>query len=288
MLKIIKNIKNKSTDLLFSPIKLYVKYVIQPIRKISDILLNNEFKRFIQNPKNPFNKYGKRCFSQCDEDGITLEIIKRLNLKEGTFLEVGCGTGLQNNTLILAALNWKGIWVDPQELKFNYKKSKKLVFNKTFATEENITDLISESLKKLNSNQVDYISIDIDGADYLLVKKILENKINAKVFVVEINQKIPPPIEFVAKLENTNDIYDDYFGASLSAYSKLFKKFGYSAVCVSSIMGHNAFFVKDEYMKLFKEVPNDIEDIYITPNFWSYSANYKTITSKKMVENFFN
>ena len=46
----------------------------------ADILINNELRRYTQNPKNPMNKYGKRVFSQCDEDGITLEIVKRLKI----------------------------------------------------------------------------------------------------------------------------------------------------------------------------------------------------------------
>lgn len=67
------------------PSKFFVYYILHPIRKISDIMLNIELRRFIKNPKNPFNKYGKRCFSQCDEDGITLEIVKRLKITEVYF-----------------------------------------------------------------------------------------------------------------------------------------------------------------------------------------------------------
>ena len=32
--------------------------------------------------KNPLNKFGKKCFSQSDEDGILVEIINRLDLKK--------------------------------------------------------------------------------------------------------------------------------------------------------------------------------------------------------------
>jgi hypothetical protein len=58
-------------------------------------------------------------------------------------------------------------------------------------------------------------------------------------------------------------------------------------ICISSIMGHNAFFVKNDYLDFFKEVPKNIENIYILPNYWSFSVNFNTAASKAMVENIF-
>ena len=40
------------------------------------------------------NSYGKKGFSQTDEDGITLEIIKRMGIKKGIFAEFGAGDAL--------------------------------------------------------------------------------------------------------------------------------------------------------------------------------------------------
>ena len=267
------------------PIFKFTYYFLHPIRKISDILLNNQLKKFLINPKNPLNKYGKRCFSQCDEDGITLEIIRRLKVDVGTFLEIGSGNGLQNNTLILSALGWKGIWADIKDVIIDIKNLKKLIYFKKYVTEENIVELIKQGLNKLNENELDCISIDIDGEDYYIVNKILEEKINPKFFIVEINQRFPPPVEFVVEKNKTYDF--DYFGASLTSFNKLFNKYGYSLICISSILGHNAFFLKDEFLEYFKEVPKDISDIYITPNYWSFSHNFKTSLSPKVVENIF-
>src|SRR5512146_745114 len=61
---------------------------------------------------NPLSRCGMKCFSQTDEDGITLEILRRIrSLESGTFAEFGVGNGSENNTLILKALGWKGFWV---------------------------------------------------------------------------------------------------------------------------------------------------------------------------------
>ena len=42
-------------------------------------LLNMKWAMAAQELKNPLNRYGAKFFSQSDEDGITLEIIKRLD-----------------------------------------------------------------------------------------------------------------------------------------------------------------------------------------------------------------
>ena len=76
---------------------------------------------------NPLNSFGKKCFSQSDEDGITIEIFKRLkNLNSGSFLELGVGDGTENNTLILLSLGWNGFWVGGSDLAFDTSNSKKL------------------------------------------------------------------------------------------------------------------------------------------------------------------
>ena len=83
-------------------------------------------------------------------------------------------------------------------------------------------------------------------------------------------------------------VEDGCNGASLTSFNILFNNFGYSLVCISSILGHNAFFVKNDYLHLFEEVPKNIEDIYVIPNYWSFSVNFNTAASKAMIENIFD
>src|SRR5689334_19646631 len=68
---------------------------------------------------NPFNRFGKKTFSQTDEDGLTFEIVRRLGLEKGTFAEFGVGDGLENNTLSLIAAKWRGFWAGNEELAFD-------------------------------------------------------------------------------------------------------------------------------------------------------------------------
>jgi hypothetical protein len=71
--------------------------------------------------RNPLNRFGAKYSSQADEDGITLEILKRIVIKGGTFAELGVGDGLENNTLVLLASGWHGFWIGGQDLCFNHK-----------------------------------------------------------------------------------------------------------------------------------------------------------------------
>ena len=93
---------------------------IRLIKSIRDLIIFHQNAEFQRKHPNPLNLYGKKCFSQNDEDGLTLEIIKRLGIKKGVFTELGPGNGTENNTICLAALKWKGFWVGSEDLKFKY------------------------------------------------------------------------------------------------------------------------------------------------------------------------
>ena len=266
-------------------LKKLIKSFLDPIRAINDLLLNNELKRFIVNPKNPLNKFGKRCYSQCDEDGITLEIVRRLNIKRGVFFEFGCDNGTQNNTLILAALKWKGVWIDAIKLIFDHTRSNRLAYFNTFVTTSNVLEIIEKGLGEIGEKNIDCLSIDLDGSDYHIVEKILDNKINPSFFIVEIDQAIPPPVEIIPPKKNNPK--QEMVMASLSAYNNLFIKHGYTLICCSSVMGHNAFFIQNKFLDKFPEVPKKVEDIYITPNLTPFSPGYSRKINKSILEKIF-
>lgn len=86
--------------------------ILKEHRDLGDLYLFDRTRQIQYAHPNPLNKFGKKCFSQTDEDGITIEILRRLELiNNGVYAEYGVGNGTENNTLILAALGWKGFWV---------------------------------------------------------------------------------------------------------------------------------------------------------------------------------
>jgi hypothetical protein len=236
-----------------------------------DLLLTEANHRIMSECKNPLNKFGKKIFSQTDEDGITIEILRRIGIKNGTFAEFGVGNGLENNTLVLTALGWTGFWVGNEQLAFTPPKSSKLQYYRQWITLENIVDIAKQALSTIGRDKLDVASLDLDGNDYYLVEKLLSSEIFPSLFIVEYNAKFAPPIQFKITYDPTHSWNgDDYFGASLATFNELFERFNYSLVCCNSHTGANAFFVRQEHMKLFADVPKQIDQIYAAPRYLLY------------------
>lgn len=238
---------------------------------IREIVLNDETKKIRDSHPNPLNKFGKKCFSQTDEDGITLEILRRINkLEKGVYAEFGVGDGTENNTLILAAMGWKGFWVGGEELAFQ-TGSKKFNYQREWITRDNIIELTHNGLEVIHAEEIDVISIDLDGNDIYLVEEMLEKGMKPSLFIVEYNAKFPPPVDF--RIEYDSDHIwsdDDYYGASLTAFINVFSNFGYKLICCNSHTGANAFFVRQSLTEKFSDVPTDINSIYVEPRFHMY------------------
>ena len=232
---------------------------------------------------NQFVRYGKQCFSQSDEDGLTLEIIKRIGIGDGIFAEFGVGDGTENNTLCLLSLNWKGFWSGGEDIAFDVSKTNRVFFYKEWINQENICSLMNRGKSDLGVDDIDLISVDLDGNDLYLCEEVLKNGFKPSVFIVEYNAKFPPPIKFCIDY-NPNHCWDgsDYYGASLQSFYSMFDKYDYSLVCCNAATGTNAFFVKSNYLDLFPETPDNIEEIYVDRQYqlvnkYGHDKSLKTI-----------
>ncbi len=260
--------------------------IIETLNRIHDRTLHDSWYQQIMQSQNPLNKAGASVFSQADEDGITFEILKRLEIKNGTFGEFGVGDGSQNNTLALIACGWKGFWIGGQPLFFQCKDNlKKFHFNKQWVDLENIVDLAKSSLRRLDCNSLDLISLDLDGNDIYFVEALLENGFSPKVFIVEYNGKFIPPIRFKITY-NPAHVWagDDYYGASLASFCEIFNRYGYSLVCCNAQTGVNAFFVRTEFMDKFSDVPKEISQLFCAPRFYQQYKRYAHKPSPRTIE----
>lgn len=283
---IFKKIKNIIT---FKKYRNKPSRIEKHIKDIREMILSHQSKSLQQNHKNPLNAYGQKCFSQTDEDGITIEILKRIKLiNKGVFAEFGVGRGTENNTLILKAQGWKGFWVGNEKLAISYKESESFHYIKDYVTLNNIISLVQKGLKSISKDKVDVVSFDLDGNDYYLIEALLKNNFKPKLFIVEYNAKFPPPIKWIMKYNNAH-IWekDDYFGASLSSFNDLFERNEYKLICCNSQTGANAFFIKKEFFYLFDDVPKKIEDIYVEPRYFLHTK-FGHSQSLKTINRFFN
>jgi hypothetical protein len=241
------------------------------LMQIRDVALY-EARRSEPPHPNPLNRHGRKVFSQTDEDGITFEIVRRLGLTKGVFAEFGVGDGLENNTLALAAAGWKGFWVGGQDLRVNPNPSNlakpNFDFIKAWVKQDNAHALCEQGLTRIAQEAVDLLSIDLDGNDYYIAEALLARGVAPKVVIVEYNAKFIPPIEW--KIEYSDDHAwqgDDYFGASLASFCRLFEKHGYFLACCNAFTGANAFFVHAAYRDKFKDIPQDIAQLWSEPRY---------------------
>lgn len=196
-------------------------------------------------------RFGYKVYSQNDEDGILHEILNRIGCTSRRFIEFGVQTGIENNTLFLLYQGWHGLWLEAESKHAAYIResfrpvisSGALTVMEASVTPNNINALFTQAGF---AGEVDVLSIDIDGNDYYVFDAL--NVTNPRIVVIEYNAKFPPPVIWRVPYD-LNYRWDgsDYFGASLSAFVKLFTAKGYRLVACN-ITGVNAFFVREDLL----------------------------------------
>jgi hypothetical protein len=237
--------------------------------QLSEIYKQRQFRH-----ANKFCRYGKRVFCQSDEDGLTIEICKRIGINQGSFIELGVGSGIENNSLVLLSMGFSGAWIGGENLAFKIpKNSQRLKYQKAWITLDNLSLLVEKSLDFINKSDLDVLSIDLDGNDYHFLNRILSNGLLPKVVICEINGMFPPPIKFTVEYNSDHEwTRDDYQGASLMLMNDLLTSFGYKLIVCNGATGVNAFFVLNKFAELFPETPNEIEEIYVEPLHINYTG----------------
>lgn len=237
--------------------------------------------------KNPLNRFGQKYFSQNEEDGILLEILKRVDLLFGPskrcFLEFGVGNGLENNSLILLMHGYKGVWVGNEELAVDISNSSKLNYIKTWLTLDNMADVVRQALNHLGQTEIDVLSMDLDGNDLYFINFFMLAGILPKVIVAEYNGKFPPPIEFTIQYDPEHQFSTDYVGASIQSIDNLLSSKYYLVAC--NITGTNAFYVRNDLSDAFNDVPQKIIEKFMPANYGIVTRVGHTV-SPKTVENF--
>jgi hypothetical protein len=198
--------------------------------------------------------YRKNIYSQNGEDGIIEEILNRLNIKEGSFVEFGAldGVTFSNTYNLLKNKNWQGFYIESdkknyfhlEKLKEIYKE-KLIILNERVEIkgESNLDNLIKKHTNFLK--EFDLLSIDIDSFDYQIFENLQEYK--PTIIIIEIESTIHPPKE---------QIHDGIknFRTSFSSMVKLGQTKGYTAVCHTG----NIIFVRNDKFNQIK-----LEEEYI-------------------------
>jgi hypothetical protein len=212
-----------------------------------------------------------QVFSQNGEDGIIAEIFTRIGLQSKTFVEIGTGNGLENNTAFLVAQGWRGYWLEGDRecvelirAQFGEKLTGTLKLRCEFITAENIAALLHEMGVPA---EFDLLSLDIDRNTYYVWRALREFR--PRVVVIEYNATFPADVDWCVDYRPERSWnYTSYMGASLKAYERLGSEIGYSLVGCD-MTGTNAFFVrKCEAVGKFAE-PFTAENHYEPTRYWA-------------------
>jgi len=198
--------------------------------------------------KNPLINESKGIYSQNEEDYILAQIINTIGNVPKVFIEFGPGNGLQNNTLHLLMQKYHGTWIGNEVLLLDNIIYKKIKYIQIQVSLENLDEIIA----KIKKEKTGVISVDLDGNDFYIVKRLLQEKSTLpEIFIVEYNSFYSLKSEFIMDY-NSQHVWDgsNNFGASLLSYKKLFKEFNYF-LCAVNLTGTNAFFIKNEHKDKF-------------------------------------
>jgi hypothetical protein len=259
--------------------QLYFKF------KILEVFIIFIIKKYFYYKK--INKVEFKKFSQNGEDGVIKFIFNKLKLNKINSIEIGFDP-VENNSIyniFICKKNCLNFFVEMSKekcllLKFLSKnfffKSLNIV-NKKITT-NNINKFV---LKIFQGKEIDLFSIDIDGLDYYILRKI---NFFPKIIILEYNkyfQKNP-----ITVLNKRNFQWkgrgDLYWGASIVSMDNLLKKKGYFLVYLESSYT-NAFYIRNDYVKLFKKIDCKKEISKLKNNKYSYYKWSDSLRGKKFL-----
>lgn len=225
--------------------------------------------------------HGFKVYSQGDEDGIIEEIFRRIGTEKGTFCEIGVENGLECNSLYLIHKGWRGAWLEgnarheePIRRKFgSLLDNRRLSLHIGMVRPDTINDDVAKAFGRigLDPEQIDLLSIDIDGMDIYLLSAL---GFRPRVLCIEYNAKFPAGL-------SKRPVFDpayrykgaDYMGSSLSALSEAADRKGYVLVG-TNLVGVNAFFVRKDLIDGKFAGPFTPEALYNPPRYYLLHDHY--------------
>ncbi len=187
-----------------------------------------------------------RLASQNQEDGITFALLKEAGSVTRTFVEIGSGLSGGNSAALAREWGWTGLMVDgagSTRMEQVGRRFPGVTAVHTWVTRDNINDVI---VGHGFGGEVDLFSLDLDGVDYWIWEAM--TACSPRVVILEYNSMFGPERAVTVPYEDTFDrqrFHAIYYGASLTAWTKLAGIKGYRLVAVEP-GGINAFFLRND------------------------------------------
>ena len=223
-----------------------LKKILKKLHIIHNIYIKHKF--FIK----------KNSYAMDNEDTAVLDYFK--DKKNGFYVDVGCYHPIhRNNTYLLHKKNWNGINIDTSQLSidlFDYMRPKDLNYNCAVSNKNEIIKLFYQkelsqlstiekdqakkvfqgnirekniqaftldeilSRDKYKNNKIDFLDVDVEGADLKVLEGLSFNKFQPELVCVEIHKKKIKESDIYNFLTNKN--YELLWSG---VYSHIFKRF---------------------------------------------------------------
>jgi hypothetical protein len=185
-------------------------------------------------------------YSQNEEDGLILELFKRVGMTDRRFAEIGCGVNGGNSGFLLSECGWSGLMVDGRSGCIEKVVQRYGRFDLS-AVQRLVSREAINSLFEAHglTGSMDLLSIDVDGVDFFLWEALTVAQ--PRVVVIEYNYLFGPERSVTVPYDPEFSLSDvatrSYRGASLEALVRLGRRKGYRLVATERI---NAFFLRDD------------------------------------------
>lgn len=185
--------------------------------------------------------FRKNVYSQCGEDGVIEKLFADIGTVKRTCCEFGAWDGIYlSNCRRLIEAGWEAVMIEGDAeraavLQRNYADNPRVHCVNRFVDAE--ANSVSRICRDVGVNELDFLSIDIDGLDYEVLSTL---DMRPRVICIETSAVLDPEskdrIDRAVAAKNVNQ--------SLGVYTDIAASMGYGLVCFTG----NAFFVLREDM----------------------------------------
>lgn len=234
--------------------------------------------------KNSLITYRKNIFSENGEDGIIEKIFSEIKPKSNLCCEFGAWDGIwaSNCRNLIKNHNWKAIMIEGnlvryEELIKTYRNNKRIRCLNSYI--DNKGNSLNNILTYEEKNNLDFLSIDIDGLDFEIFESL---DFYPQVICIEVNTGHSPEVD----TKIPREIAQNNVGQPLSYFVDIAKLKGYKLVCFTG----NAFFIKkdllastnikaistkDAYLQHLKTISNHVNEHLYFVNKGTVNPYYK-------------
>jgi len=191
--------------------------------------------------------YASRSYSQNGEDGIIRHIFSEIGYGSKKFLEFGFAVPECNTWRLMKEEGFTGQYMDVSSKVCTKLRETLEAEHMSFAAKGINIKVTAENIEQYTVNlpeEIDILSIDVDGNDYWVWKAM--KRLSPRVVVIEYNAALGKDASITMPYDPDFEWHGGaYYGASLKALEKLGKEKGYRLIGCDSF-GVNAFFLRDD------------------------------------------